>query len=84
MNPALLLLRLASVRECLETVCASGDDRAVGRRALLLAYCLDPELIGTQRALAKRMGVTEARVSQMLKVLRRGYRKNSAFALTHA
>jgi DNA-binding MarR family transcriptional regulator len=76
--------RLLSVREAMETVCNSGNDREVGRRALLLAYTIDPSLIGTQRELARRMGVTEARVSQMLKVLRRHFSPKSGHRLTTA
>jgi hypothetical protein len=64
--------RLLSVREAMQTVCKSGDDREVGRRALLLAFTIDPSLIGTQRELARRMGLSESRVSIMLKCVRRG------------
>jgi len=72
---ALAALRLQAVRSVLESVTREADDRAAGRRALLLAYIVAPELIGTQRQLAARLGVTEGRASQMLKVLRRHFSK---------
>ena len=74
MKPLLDAIRMLSVRECLQTLCASGSDRAVGRKTLLLAYAIDPALIGTQRDLAARMDVSEARISQMLKAVRRIFR----------
>lgn len=41
----------------------------IGRRALLIHHVLDGNR-GTQRRLARRLGVTEARASQGLKALR--------------
>ena len=78
-NKAELLLtavQLAVVRAALELLTKAGNEKEVGRKTLLLAYLLAPDLIGTQRDLAKRIGVTEGRASQMLKVLRRHYRTN--------
>lgn len=48
----------------------SGDRRskAVGQRAIVTGYLLKP--IGTQRDLARRLGVTEARASQLIKEIR--------------
>jgi hypothetical protein len=75
MNPGteivLALTRLAAVREVLELVTGDGSDRDAGRRALLLLYIIAPKTIGTQGDLARRLGVSEGRVSQMLKPLRR-------------
>ena len=68
---ALALTRLAAVREVLELITADGGDQAAGRKALLLAYLIAPKTIGTQGDLARRLGVSEGRVSQMLKPLRR-------------
>ena len=68
---ALALTRLAAVREVLELVTGEGSDRDAGRKALLLAYLIAPKTIGTQGDLARRLGVSEGRVSQMLKPLRR-------------
>lgn len=70
---AVALARISGAREALELLTREGSDRDVGRRALLLAYLIAPDLIGTQRDLAKRLGVTEGRASQMLKVLRRHF-----------
>ena len=68
---ALALTRLAAVREVLELVTGDGSDRDAGRRALLLLYIIAPKTIGTQGDLARRLGVSEGRASQMLKPLRR-------------
>ena len=63
---------LATLRETLAMLTAeSADSREVGRRTLLLAYATDATLIGSQRDLAKRLGVTEGRASQMLKAFRK-------------
>jgi DNA-directed RNA polymerase specialized sigma24 family protein len=45
----------------------------IGRRALLIAHTLDGQR-GSQRRLAKRLGVTESQVSQALKRLRAALR----------
>lgn len=68
-----LAIRADSIREVLALLARSKTDREAGRKALLLAFVIEPELIGTQRELARRMGVTEGRASQMLKVFRRHY-----------
>ena len=67
----LALAKLQGARETLELITADGGDQAAGRKALLLAYLLTPEAIGTQGDLARRLGVSEGRCSQMLKPLRR-------------
>ena len=67
----LALAKLQGAREVLELVTGEGSDRDAGRKALLLAYLLTPEAIGTQGDLARRLGVSEGRCSQMLKPLRR-------------
>ena len=67
----LALAKLQGAREVLELITAEGGDQAAGRKALLLAYLLTPEAIGTQGDLARRLGVSEGRCSQMLKPLRR-------------
>ena len=79
---ALALTRLAAVREVLELVTGEGSDRDAGRRALLLLYIIAPEAIGTQGDLARRLGVSEGRASQMLKPLRRHLLSNSPPGLT--
>lgn len=69
-----LATRLRAMIEVLaEVIKGAESDREVGRNALLVAYVLDQEMIGTQRRLAQLMGVTEQRVSEMLKVVRRGF-----------
>ena len=68
-------IRLAAYRELLSLITRAPTDRIAGRRALLLAFILDPGLIGPQRELARRMGVSEARASQMLKTIRREFGK---------
>ena len=75
MNPAqaqaaIALAKLAGAREALALVTKDADASQAGRKALLLCYVIAPEEIGTQRELARRLGVTEGRASQMLKVLR--------------
>ena len=67
----LALAKLQGARETLELITADGGDQAAGRKALLLAYLIAPKTIGTQGDLARRLGVSEGRVSQMLKPLRR-------------
>ena len=78
----LAAVRLDATREALALLTKDGSDKDIGRRTLLLAYVLDPSLIGTQRQLARRLGVTEGRGSQMLKVLRRHFSSNSPAWLT--
>ena len=68
---ALLCAKLQGAREVLELITAGGGDQAAGRKALLLAYLIAPKTIGTQGDLARRLGVSEGRCSQMLKPLRR-------------
>ena len=79
---ALALTRLAAVREVLTLITAEGGDQAAGRKALLLLYLIAPEAIGTQGDLARRLGVSEGRASQMLKPLRRHLLSNSPPGLT--
>ena len=72
---ALPVIRLACAHELLGVLVKSGSERQIGRRALLLAYAIDPDLAGgTQRTLARRLGVTEARISQELKPIREHFR----------
>ena len=78
----LALAKLQGAREVLELITAGGGDQAAGRKALLLAYLLTPEAIGTQGDLARRLGVSEGRCSQMLKPLRRHLLSNSPPGLT--
>lgn len=66
-----LAIRLQATREVLALIAkGSGTDREAGRKALLLSYVMDKSIIGSQRELARRMGVSEARASQMLKSFR--------------
>jgi hypothetical protein len=72
-------LRWHASHELLALMVKGGaNDRTAGRKALLLAYLLDPELIGTQTQLAGRMGVSQGRTSQMLKSIRANLLRNSA------
>ena len=82
-NTVALAIRYEAVRELL-AVLVNGDtnDREAGRRALLIAFILDRTLIGTQRQLARRMGVTEGRACQMLKSIRRNFPKQFTSPLT--
>lgn len=75
-------LRLKATRDVLALLADSKTDREAGRKALLLAFMLDPALIGRQRELARRMGVTEGRASQMLKSLRRSLANKTEVRLT--
>jgi hypothetical protein len=63
--------RLQSAKEDMAMLARGGTAQEVGRRCLLLCYIIAPDLIGTQRELARRLGVTEGRASQMLKAVRR-------------
>jgi hypothetical protein len=68
----LAAVRLDAIREVLMIITADGaTDKQAGRKALLLSYLLEPGMIGTQRQLARRMGVSPGRCSQMLTALRR-------------
>ena len=78
----LALAKLQGAREVLELITAEGGDRDAGRRALLLIFIIAPETIGTQGDLARRLGVSEGRCSQMLKPLRRHLLSNSPPGLT--
>jgi hypothetical protein len=72
LEAALTLARLAGARDLAELAAKdNADAETAGRRVLLAAYALDPALIGTQRQLGSRMGLSESRVSRMCKVLRR-------------
>lgn len=46
----------------------SRPAKSVGQRCIVVGYLLKP--IGTQRDLARRLGVTEARASQLIKEVR--------------
>jgi DNA-binding MarR family transcriptional regulator len=72
-NKAELLLtaiRLASVTEALELLTV-GDVQEAGRRAHLLAFVMGCSPCTTQKDLAARLGVTPARICQMLRVFNR-------------
>jgi hypothetical protein len=69
----LLAAQFQAMRELLAVLVNSASDREAGRKALLIAFTIDRKLIGTQRDLAKKMGVTEARASQMLKSIRANF-----------
>lgn len=79
MNPkvalAALAIRTQATREVLALIANSDSDREAGRKALLLAFVIDKTLIGTQRELARKLGVTEGRASQMLKAFRERFAK---------
>jgi hypothetical protein len=77
-----LAIRAQATHELLALLSKSKTDKEAGRKALLIAFILDPALIGTQRELARRMGVSEGRASQMLKHIRRSFAHESAFKLT--
>lgn len=53
----------------LSIICDGRDAEQIGKRALVVQQLLNP-LPGTQRDLAKTLGVSEGRVSQLLKALR--------------
>jgi len=82
MNPSVetvaLAIRYEATRELLELLTKDASDREAGRRAMLIAFIVDPKLFGTQTELAKRMGVSRARASQMLNKVRRGFAKQYA------
>ena len=68
------VVRMQAVRECLAKLTKSGTAEQVGRKVLLTAWILDRSLIGKQKDLAKRLGVTPGRASQMLNSVRRHFR----------
>jgi len=81
MNPGTELLaavaRLEVSRDLLaKLVKDSADAETAGKRTLLWAYVFDPGLVGTQRQLARRLGLSESRVSRMCKSLRRSMGAN--------
>ena len=60
-----------AVRDTLALLVKGQTPAEVGRRALLTAWLVSPDLVGkTQRDLACRLGVSPPRVTQMLNVLR--------------
>ncbi len=67
---AVLAIRVAAMRELLTTLTAGETPIDVGRRAILVDFILNQKR-GKQSAIAKKMGVSRARVSQMVKRLRR-------------
>lgn len=75
-------VELRAVRDALQLIAAGGTVADAGRRALLLAFIIAPETIGTQAALAKRLGVSRARVTQMLNTMRKGFANKTARELT--
>ncbi|MDB6023111.1 MAG: hypothetical protein JWQ04_2968 [Pedosphaera sp.] len=69
-NAIEITIRADATREILSLIVKGSSDREAGRRALLIAFVLDPALIGTQKELSRRIGVSEGRASQMLKTIR--------------
>lgn len=51
---------------------------AVGRRVILLVHLLGGDRAKTQRELARRLGLSFGRISQMLNALKRCIRKNDS------
>ena len=72
----LAVVKMQAVRECLAKLTQSGTAEQVGRKVLLTAFLLDRSLIGRQKDLAKRLGVTPGRASQMLNSVRRHSRND--------
>jgi Trp operon repressor len=75
-------VRLDATKEVLRLTVAGRTVKETATRAELLAWLLKCSPCATQRDLAKRLGVSEGRCSQMLKVFRRHYGSNSAMRLT--
>lgn len=63
-------IRRETITRLVSMLASRGDRSAVGGRLLLLAFLLRCGGCKTQRALAKKLRVSEARVSQSLKSLR--------------
>jgi len=75
----LALARLDAIHEALAMLTDGVEsDSQAGRRALLLAFCIDRHLVGNQRDLARRLGVSQARASQMLKSMRKALSRKRA------
>jgi len=64
---------IKAVRELLHVITTDASEREAGRRALLLCFILNPEAIGSQKQLAARLGVSEARTSQLLNEFRQKF-----------
>ena len=62
----LLIARIQAVRNILKLLTKGGSDKEIGRRALLLLWILDRRLVGTQKQLAERLGVSRPRATQMI------------------
>ncbi len=70
-------LRQETLCRFLAFITAKKDARQVGRRVLLLAFLLRVGDCRTQRALARRLKVTEGAISQKLKSLKREFARLS-------
>jgi DNA-binding MarR family transcriptional regulator len=68
----LAAIRLQAAQDTLRLV-AAGDAREAGRRAHLMAFVLGCSPCATQKDLAARLGVTPARVCQMVRTFKRRY-----------
>ena len=79
---ATMIIRLAAAAELLRLITTNADAKRAGTKAHLLAFIIECSPCATQRDLAKRLGVSEGRCSQMLKVFRRHYGRDSAVRLT--
>jgi hypothetical protein len=66
--------RLLAARELL-TPLARGTGRQIGRRVLLLAFILGATPERTQRQLARRLKVSEARISQEMRPILAQFRQ---------
>lgn len=69
----LALARMQGACEALQFLTADAGAREAGTRAHMLAYVFGCSTCKTQRELAARLGRSEARVSQYLKVIRRKF-----------
>ena len=67
----ILAIEFQAVRGVLKLLVRSGTANEAGRKALLLAFILDPKLFANQKALAGKLGVSPGRCSQMLNTIRR-------------
>ena len=75
LEAATAIIRILAARELLGALVREGTERQIGRRALLLSFILGATPERTQRQLARRLKVSEARISQEMRPILAQFRQ---------